>query len=168
MIMITIESTKLHNYKMMRLPALPKCVCVLPMLTGGGSQVETAREGKFGRRFILSQVETDPFFLFSLLTIVTPSHHHHNHPHHHHVIISSSKGELFCPISHPSHLPHYCQQALHRWFASRLIKQSLQTKKRKIIVGWSAHENKSKLYHHNLMVWIDGWWVRWPKPHSVT
>ena len=34
------------NYKMMRLPALPKCVCVLPMLSGGGSQVETAREGK--------------------------------------------------------------------------------------------------------------------------
>ena len=76
-----------------------------------------------------------PIFSSLLLTIVTPSHHHHNYPHHHHVIISSSKGELFCPLSSLSHIPHYCQQALHGWFMSAPIKQSLQTKKRKIIVG---------------------------------
>ena len=74
------------------------------------------------------------------------------------IIMSSSprqRENCFAP-SHPSHLRHYCQQALHRMFVSMLIKQSLQTKKRKIIVGWWAHEDKSKLYHHNLMIWIDG------------
>ena len=93
MIMITIESTKLHNYKMMRLPALPKCVCVLPMLSGGGSQVETARERKFGRRFKSSQVETDPFFLYSLLTFVTPSQSSSSSSCHHLLV----KGRIVLP-----------------------------------------------------------------------